>query len=97
MLHSIFGWFNVGLGWFVNSYSSHSIHGGQGSGSNHSIHRTKEVGSRHKGVWFLGCKGVSSCDARVYVPMIQGDGFASKLGRIVEVIMWLCTPLLVGF
>ena len=25
-LHSISGWFKVGLGWLVNAYSSHSIH-----------------------------------------------------------------------
>ena len=27
---------------------------------------------------------------------MQGDGFASELGGILEVAMWLCTPLLVG-
>jgi hypothetical protein len=27
---------------------------------------------------------------------MQGDGFASELGGIVEVAMWLCTPFLVG-
>jgi hypothetical protein len=28
--------------------------------------------------------------------MMQGDGFASKVGGIVEVAMWLCALLLVG-
>ena len=27
---------------------------------------------------------------------MQGDGFASELGGIMEVAMWLCAPLLVG-
>ena len=25
--HPILGWFKVGLGWLVNAYSNHSIHG----------------------------------------------------------------------
>ena len=28
--------------------------------------------------------------------MMQGDGFASEVGEIMEVAMWLCTSLLVG-
>lgn len=27
---------------------------------------------------------------------MQGDGFASELGGIMEVAMWLCTLLLIG-
>ena len=27
---------------------------------------------------------------------MQGDGFASELGGIMEVAMWLCIPLLLG-
>ena len=30
------------------------------------------------------------------VRKMQVDGFASELGGIMEVAMWLCTPLLVG-
>jgi len=27
---------------------------------------------------------------------MQGDGFASELGGIMEVAMWLCAPLSIG-
>ena len=69
MLHSISGWFKVGLGWLVNAYSSHFIH------------NAKEVGQQSTEGPFLG---------------MQGDGFASKPGGIVEVAVWLCIPLLLG-
>ena len=29
-------------------------------------------------------------------PGMQGDGFASELGGIMEVAVWLCVPLLLG-
>ena len=49
-LHSISGWFKVGLGWLVNAYSSDSIHC-RGGGSSHSIHKVAEVGPQStKGV-----------------------------------------------
>ena len=74
---SISGWFKVGLRWFVNAYSSHSIH------------NVKEVGLQSTTWLFPGCKGGS-------VPGMQGDGFASEPGGIMEVAMWLCLPLLLG-
>jgi hypothetical protein len=58
--HSISGWFKVGLGWFVNVYSSHSIH------------NVKEVGLQSTKGHFPYAKDL--------VTMMQGDGFASKLG-----------------
>ena len=45
------------------------------SHSNHN-HKVTEVGPQ-------SIKGL--------VPMMQGDGFASELGGIMEVTMWLCT------
>ena len=57
--------------------------------SNHSIHKTKEIGSQ-------STKGVMSWDARGLVPKMQGDGFATEPGGIMEVAMWLCVPLLLG-
>ena len=30
------------------------------------------------------------------VPKMPGDGFASELGGIVEVVVWLCISLLLG-
>jgi hypothetical protein len=30
----------------------------------------------------------------VGIPKMQGDGFASEPGGIMEVAMWLCAPLL---
>ena len=57
-LHSILGWFKVGLGWLVNANSSQSIH------------NAKEVGPQ-------STKGS--------FPIMQGDGFASELGGIMEV------------
>jgi hypothetical protein len=29
-------------------------------------------------------------------PGMQGDGFASEPGEIMEVVVWLCVPLLLG-
>ena len=53
-----------------------------GEGYSHSIHKFMEGGpTKHK-------EGL--------VPMIQGDGFASELGGIMKVAMWLCAPLSVG-
>ena len=50
----------------------------------HSIHKvTKEGPQCTKGVGTL-------------VPKMQGDGFTSELGGIMEVVTWLCTLLLVG-
>ena len=57
-LHSISGWFKVGLGCLVNAYS------------NHSLHNTKEVGPQSTHGSFPG---------------MQGDGFASEPGGIIEV------------
>ena len=54
------------------------------------------VSYRTKETTVLGIKGVSSQDARTSVPGMQGDGFASEPGGIMEVAMWLCSPLLVG-
>ena len=39
-------------------------------------------------------KGVIPQDAKGLVPGMQGDGFASKLGGIMKVAMWLCVRLL---
>ena len=36
-------------------------------------------------------------DARGLVPRMQGDGFASKPGGIMEVAVWLCVALLLKF
>ena len=33
---------------------------------------------------------------KAFVPGMQGDGFATELGGIIEVLMWLCASLLVG-
>jgi hypothetical protein len=43
VLHSILGWFKVGLGWLVNAHSSQPIHGGQGGGNgfSHYIHKAQ--------------------------------------------------------
>ena len=57
------------------------VGGGRGDASGHSIHKAKRVGPQ-------STKGVG--------PIIQGDGFASEPGGIIEVAMWLCTLLLVG-
>ena len=35
-------------------------------------------------------------DARGSVPRMQGDGFASEMGGIMEVAVWFCLPLLRG-
>ena len=82
-LHSISGWFKVGLRWLGNAYSSDSIH------------IAKVVGQRIKGS-LPGCKGIGSHDTRGSVPGMQGDGFASKTGRIMEVAVCLCLLLLLG-
>ena len=41
-------------------------------------------------------KRVISRNARGSVPVMQGDGFASELGGIMEVAVWLCLSLLLG-
>ena len=41
-------------------------------------------------------KRVISQDAQGLVPGMQGDGFASKPGGIMEVAVWLCISLLLG-
>ena len=41
-------------------------------------------------------KRVSSQDVGGLVPGMQGDGFASEPGRIMEVAVWLCVLLLLG-
>jgi hypothetical protein len=48
----------------------------------------KRVISRMQGVWLPGCKGS--------VPGMQGDGFASEPGGIMDVAVGLCLPLLLG-
>ena len=73
----------MGLGWLVKAYSSHSIYYMGGGEGLIAILITKSQRLAHKA-------------QRGLVPMLQGDGFASKLGGIVKVAMWLCTPLLVG-
>ena len=50
----------------------------RGRGYSHSIHKVTEVGPQAQ---------------RGLVPKTQGDGFASELGVIIEVAMWLCTPV----
>ena len=55
-LHSISGWFKVGLGWLVNAYCSHSIHY-KVRGYCHSIHKVTEVGPQ-------STKGVGIQDAK---------------------------------
>jgi hypothetical protein len=72
----------VGLGWFVNACSSHSIH------------NVEDLGLQSTKGSFPGCKGFGYRDARGSVPGMQGDGFASKPGGIIEVAVWLCLPLL---
>jgi hypothetical protein len=74
----------VGLGWFVNAYSSHSIH------------NVKEVGLQSTKGSFPGCKGFGYRDARGSVSGMQGDGSASKPDGIMEVAVWLCLSLLLG-
>ena len=49
--------------------------------SSHSIHNAKEVGPQ-------STKGS--------FPGMQGDGFASEPGGIMEVAVWLCVLLLLG-
>ena len=74
----------MGLGWFVNAYSSHSIH------------NVKEVGLQSTKGSLPGCKGFRYRDAGGSVPKMQGDGFASEPDGIIEVAVWLCLPLLLG-
>ena len=52
-----------------------------GDGSSHSIHKAKEVGAKAQ---------------QGSVSIMQGDGFASEAGGIMEVSMWLCASLLIG-
>ena len=54
-LHSISGWFKVGLGWRVNAFSSHSIH------------KAKEIGPQSTKGSFLRCKGVGFPRCKVMV------------------------------
>jgi hypothetical protein len=75
----------VGLGWLVNAYSSDSFHKAKEVG----LQTTKGVGSKHIKGGRSDCKGLCVQDAKVI-------GFASKLGGIMEVAMWLCAPLLIG-
>jgi hypothetical protein len=75
----------VGLRWFINAYSSHSIH------------NAKEVGLQSTKGSISGCKGFGYRDARGSIPGMQGDGYASKPGGNMEVAVWLCLPLLLGF
>ena len=56
----------MGLGWFVNAYSSPSIH------------NIKKVGLQSTKGSFPGCKGFDYHDARGSVPKMQGYGFASE-------------------
>jgi hypothetical protein len=77
----------VGLGWLVNAYSNHSIHNAKEVGPQ----STKGSFSGMQGGWILGCKGAGS-----RVPGMQGDGFASEPGGIMEVVVWLCITLLLG-
>ena len=51
-LHSISGWFKVGLGWLVNAYSSHSINNAKEVGPQ----STKGSFSGMQGGRFPGCK-----------------------------------------
>ena len=84
----------MGLRWLVNAYNySHSIQAGDGY--SHFIHKAKDVGPQKGSV--LGIKGVGSQDARGLPSGMQGDGFASNMGGIMEVAMWLCTLLPVEF
>ena len=57
--------------------------------SSHSIHNAKEVGPQ-------STKGSFPRMQRGSVPGMQGDGFASEPGGIMEVAVWLCIPLLLG-
>ena len=74
-LHSISGWFKVGLGWFVNAYSSHSIHNAKEVGSQN----TKGSYPMMQGGRFLGCKvmvlqvgGNMEMAMWLYVPFLLG-------------------------
>ena len=53
-------------------------------GCSHYSHKVMEIGPQ------------STKEVGTLVPKMQGDHFASELGGIMEVAMWLCTPLLVG-
>jgi hypothetical protein len=57
---------------------------------------SKEVGLQSTKASFSGCKGFGYWDAKGSIPRMQGDGFASELGGIMEVAVWLCLPLLLG-
>ena len=61
----------------------------RGDISSHSIHKAKEIGPQTT-------KEVGSRHKRGLVHIMQGDGFASELGGIVEMTMCLCAPILVG-
>ena len=78
--------------------------GGGEDNSSPAIHKakkggpqsTKRIGHRHKRGLILGIKWISPQDARGSIPRLQGDGFATELGGIMELAMWLCAPLLIG-
>ena len=72
--------------------SSPTIHKAKKEG----LQNTKRVGHGHKRGLILSIKWVNPQDARGSIPRLQGNGFATELGGIMEVAMWLCTPLLIG-
>ena len=76
--------------WLVSAYSSHSVHqSGRGDDNSHYNHKAKEVGPQ-------STKGVGTWYAKGSVHGMQGEGLATESSGIVEVVMWLCAPLLVG-
>jgi hypothetical protein len=65
----------VGLRWFVNAHSNHSIQRGGGEGTVLAILFTKPRRHARKLK-----RGIDSQDARGSIPENQGDGFASQIG-----------------
>ena len=72
-LHSILGWFKVGLEWLVSAYSCHYIHARYAKEV--GPQSTKGVSSRHKVGWYPGCKGVCTQCARKSVLGMQGGWY----------------------
>lgn len=55
ILHSISGWYKVGLGWLVSAYSSHFIHGG----GDVQAHQTQGGKLTKPSGLVMGTKGIS--------------------------------------
>jgi hypothetical protein len=84
-MHSISCWFKMGLGWFVDAYSNHSIKG---------VAMRNNLSLESQGGWLwvqrgsnLIIKRVSYGQPRVRYPGLQGGGSTTKLSGIMEVAM----------